>query len=164
MKSAAKRIVEALLNESSSYMYDTGATPATFAKLAALTLEKDKAQLMTQRKVRTASPEEWQAAFKRAVQRPDGVKVIPRHAAPRESENALVTGKFDPKMNYLLTDGDNYLHLGFDDRGNVTYAERFGANDVDELLLHLGDIEDEETLIERGAFDDEDDEGDEDDE
>jgi hypothetical protein len=47
---------------------------------------------------------------------------------------------FNPKMGYLLTDGVNVLHLEFGPDGHLMGADRYGANDVGELLNMLGDM------------------------
>ena len=47
---------------------------------------------------------------------------------------------FDPKTQYFVTDGVNTLHLNFNPDGTLESADRYGANDVENLLNFLGDM------------------------
>jgi hypothetical protein len=51
--------------------------------------------------------------------------------------------EFNPQAEYVLTDGTNTLHLNFSPDGRLLSADRFGANDPEELLNWLGDMSSE---------------------
>ena len=89
----------------------------------------------------------------RATLKTDGVQLL-RY---RDERTSPLGPTFDPKAEYVITDGDNYLHLDFDEHGAVTGASRYGANDVEELVSFLGDMVDEHEAQDAGLFDDDDD-------
>src|SRR2546426_103178 len=88
-------------------------TGAKFRELARLSLKNDGAELVCK------------------IGRHDGWKKV----QAREAHNPRA-------FQYALTDGDNWLHVDFK-AGHVDAAERYGGNDVEDLISFCGEMVDE---------------------
>lgn len=55
--------------------------------------------------------------------------------------------KFDPDLSYALTDGENFLHVDFDEDGNASTATRYGNNNDEHLIGVFNDVRDEDEML-----------------
>ena len=69
-----------------------------------------------------------------------GLRVYREGESVEVMQDTPVPTEFDPKAQYALTDGVNTLHLEFAPDGRLIGADRYGHNDVEELLNWLGDM------------------------